>query len=91
MGLAARPSKGNGQAPIRAVAARSGDDDGTASVLAEALAGCQLARQDRRQVAEQLRAITTALPPGDGPLAALSGRLARAADLLDPRRPRRPR
>lgn len=40
-------------------------------------------RADAHQVAEQLRAITEALPSGAGPMVALVGDLSAAADVLD--------
>ena len=40
-------------------------------------------RGEAAQVAEQLRAITEALPPGTGPMVALVDDLSDAADVLD--------
>jgi len=53
-------------------------------VLAKALPANLTATQ-RRLVAQQLIAVTTALPPGSGPLSAVHGDLQAVAELLDPR------
>ena len=58
-------------------------DDETATVLADALAGCRLNRRAARQIAATLGRVTGALPPGTGNLAGLSRRLVAAADILD--------
>jgi len=59
------------------------DDDETAAVLAEALAGSRLSRRAALQLAASLRRVTGALPAGAGNPAGLSRRLNAAADLLD--------
>ena len=59
------------------------DDDETAAVLAEALAGSRLSRRAALQLAASLRRVTGALPAGAGNLAGLSRHLAGAADVLD--------
>ena len=58
-------------------------DDEIATVLAEAFAGRRLSRRAARQLANSLRRVTGALPPGTGNLAGLSRRLTGAAAVLD--------
>jgi hypothetical protein len=59
--------------------------DEARQALDAALRGHRVTKPQRRHLAEQLRAITGALPAGSGPMSVLSGDLVAAAQVLDER------